>query len=73
MSRVGHLSNLGMSEFLERDLNSTTAFLVLGHLSEQNNHPEIVRLVATQALEGRGHAARLSIASQRTPSEVFQF
>ena len=73
MSRVGHLSNLGMSEFLARDLDSSTAFLVMGHLSEQNNHPEIVRLVATQPLEGRGLAARLSIAAQRTPSEVFQF
>ena len=73
MSRVGHLSNLGMSEFLARDLDSSTAFLVMGHLSEQNNHPEIVRLVATQTLEGRGLAARLSIAAQRTPSEVFQF
>jgi phosphoribosyl 1,2-cyclic phosphodiesterase len=73
MSRVGHLSNLGMSEFLARDLDSSTAFLVMGHLSEQNNHPEIVRLVATQTLEGRGLAARLSIASQRTTSEVFQF
>ena len=73
MSRVGHLSNLGMSEYLASDLDSSTAYLVLGHLSEQNNHPEIARLVASQALEGRGHAARLSIASQRSPSEVFQF
>ena len=48
-----------MSEYLERDLDSSTAFLVLGHLSEQNNHPEIVRLVASQALEGRGHSARV--------------
>lgn len=73
MSRVGHLSNLGMSEFLARDLDSTTAFLVLGHLSEHNNHPEIVRLTATQALEGRGLGPRLAIAEQRNASEVFQF
>jgi phosphoribosyl 1,2-cyclic phosphodiesterase len=73
MSRVGHLSNLGMSEYLARDLDSSTAFLVMGHLSEQNNHPEIVRLVASQTLEGRGLTAKLFIAAQRTPSEVFQF
>ena len=73
MSRVGHLSNLGMSDFLSEDLSSSTAHLVLGHLSEQNNHPEIVRIVASQALDGRGLATRLAIAEQRNPSEVFQF
>jgi phosphoribosyl 1,2-cyclic phosphodiesterase len=73
MSRVGHLSNLGMSDYLLCDLDSSTARLVLGHLSEQNNHPEIVRLVATQALERRGLETRLSIASQRAPTEVFEF
>jgi len=73
MSRVGHLSNLVMAEYLIEDLDSSTATLVLGHLSEQNNHPEIVRLVATEALERRGLRTRLAIASQRAPSEVFQF
>jgi len=73
MSRVGHLSNLSMSDFLSEDLDSSTAHLLLGHLSEQNNHPEIVRLIASQALEQRGLATRLTIASQRAPSEVYQF
>ncbi|MBZ5723831.1 MAG: MBL fold metallo-hydrolase [Acidobacteriia bacterium] len=73
MSRVGHLSNLVMSDFLSEDLDSATAHLVLGHLSEQNNHPAIVEMIAAEALEQRGLAARLSIARQRTPSEVFQF
>ena len=73
MSRVGHLSNLSMSEFLTQDLDSSTAFLVLGHLSEQNNHPEIVRLMASQALDGRGLGPRLAIAEQRRASEVYRF
>jgi phosphoribosyl 1,2-cyclic phosphodiesterase len=73
MSRVGHLSNLGMSDYLRDDLNSCTSRLVLGHISEQNNHPEIVRMFASEALERRGLATRLSLATQRTPSEVFQF
>ena len=73
MSRVGHLSNLVMSDYILEDLNSTTAHLVMGHISEQNNHPEIVRMIATQALEQRGLATRLAIAEQRRPSEVFQF
>jgi phosphoribosyl 1,2-cyclic phosphodiesterase len=73
MSRVGHLSNLVMSGFIEQDLDSGTANLILGHLSEHNNHPEIVRLIAMQSLEARGHSARLTIAEQRGPSEVYQF
>jgi phosphoribosyl 1,2-cyclic phosphodiesterase len=73
MSRVGHLSNLGMSDFLRDDLNSTTAHLVLGHISEQNNHPEIVRRAATEALDRRGLETRLTVASQHVPSEVFAF
>jgi phosphoribosyl 1,2-cyclic phosphodiesterase len=73
MSRVGHLSNLVMSDFLMQDLGSTTATLVLGHLSEQNNHPEIVRLVASQALESRGLGTNLAIAQQHRASEVFRF
>ncbi len=73
MSRHGHLSNLSMSEYLLENLESSTAHLVLGHLSEQNNHPEIVRLIATQSLEARGFCTTLSIAAQRHPSEVFRF
>ena len=73
MSRVGHLSNLVMSEYLMRDFDCSAADLVLGHLSEQNNHPEIVRLFANQALEGRGLRTRLTIAAQHSPSEIFRY
>ena len=73
MSRVGHLSNLIMSEYLMRDFDCSAADLVLGHLSEQNNHPEIARLFANQALEGRGLRTRLTIAGQHSPSEVFRY
>jgi phosphoribosyl 1,2-cyclic phosphodiesterase len=72
-SRVGHLSNKVMSEFLMDDLNSATTHLVLGHISEQNNHPAIVHLAATQALASRGLETHLSIATQHSPTEVFQF
>ena len=73
MSRVGHLSNLVMSEYLAQDFDGLAGNLVMGHLSEQNNHPEIVRLFATQALEERGLRTRLTIATQNTPSEIFHF
>ena len=73
MSRVGHLSNLVMADFLAEDLDSTTAHVILGHLSEHNNHPAIARVFASQALEARGHPARLAIAEQGAPSEVYRF
>jgi phosphoribosyl 1,2-cyclic phosphodiesterase len=73
MSRVGHLSNDTISDFLLGDFDGFPARLVLGHLSEHNNHPEIVRLVATQALEKRGLATPLEIACQSRPTEVYRF
>ena len=74
MSRVGHLSNHAVSEFLEADYDRGSQVLVLAHLSEQNNHPEIARLTATQALRGAGaQGTRLVLAEQRHPTEVFRF
>jgi phosphoribosyl 1,2-cyclic phosphodiesterase len=73
MSRVGHLSNDGACDFILRDFESNAAALILGHLSEHNNHPEIARMSARQALDRRGLDTRLVIAQQRQPSEVFTF
>ena len=73
MSRVGHLSNSAMADFLIEDLDSSTHRLVLGHLSEHNNHPAIVQVMASQSLEQRGLRTALTIAEQRRPSEVFLF
>jgi phosphoribosyl 1,2-cyclic phosphodiesterase len=73
MSRNGHLSNDSVTDFIGADLDSSTAVLVLGHLSEHNNHPEIVRLAATQALGRRGLATRLVVAGREQPTEIFNF
>jgi phosphoribosyl 1,2-cyclic phosphodiesterase len=53
MSRVGHLSNDALAEFLSSDYDGVAEYLVLAHLSEQNNHPEIARASAEHALGGR--------------------
>ena len=73
MGRRGHLSNDMVCDFVGQDLDTSTSTLVLGHLSEQNNHPELVRMGAAQALEARGHRAKLVVAEQSRPSEVFAF
>lgn len=53
MSRVGHLSNDALAEFFTNDYDGFASYVVLAHLSEQNNHPEIARAAAEQALQGR--------------------
>ena len=73
MSRNGHLSNDAVNDYLCHEFDSSTATLILGHISEHNNHPEIVRTVAQQALNRRGLATNLVIASQKQPTEVFTF
>ena len=73
MSRNGHLSNTHTCDYLENDLDGGVQTLILGHLSEQNNHPEIVRMGAAQSLAQRGLAPKLVIAEQKKPTEVFAF
>ncbi len=74
MGRQGHLSNNATGEFLTSDYDGSAAVLVLAHLSEQNNHPEIARLSAVEALERRPNGRpELHLASQSTPTKVFQF
>lgn len=73
MGRRGHLSNDAVFDFIREELDPATRTLVLAHLSENNNHPELVRLAAGQALAGRALTTRLVIAEQRRPTEVFEF
>lgn len=73
MSRNGHLSNEVVGDYLSHEFDSSTATLILGHISEHNNHPEIVRMVARQALDRRGLATNLVIASQKEPTDVIRF
>ncbi|MEZ5394322.1 MAG: hypothetical protein R2724_16020 [Bryobacterales bacterium] len=39
-----------MSDFLTTEFDRSTRILVLAHLSGNNNHPEIARMFADQAL-----------------------
>jgi phosphoribosyl 1,2-cyclic phosphodiesterase len=75
MSRHGHLSNNATAEFLSCDYDGCAQVLVLAHLSEVNNHPEIVRLTALEALSRRasGCAPELHLATQDAPTQVFQW
>ena len=69
MSRVGHLSNDAAAEFLEKNYDGTAAYVVLAHLSESNNLPELARLAAERALCDRMSllANKLLLAEQARP------
>lgn len=65
MSRLGHLSNSALAEYLEHDFDGAATSFVLAHLSENNNSPEVARLAAEQALERR--RARFPLSLARAP------
>ncbi len=73
MSRRGHLSNEVAADFIERDLDTRVSTLVLGHLSEHNNHPELVRNMGLKALNGRTLFTKLVVAHPGVQSEVFSY
>ncbi len=71
LSRVGHLSNDATAEFLQRDYDGGAAWIVLGHLSESNNAPELARITAERAIGNRLSLLgnRILLAGQSTPLE----
>ena len=71
LSRVGHLSNAAAAEFLLRDYDGGAHTIVLGHLSAQNNLPELARLAAEQAIGERMGLLgnRVLLAAQDVPLE----
>jgi len=68
LSRVGHLSNDSAAELLDRVWSPRLARVVLAHLSEQNNEPDLARFAASEVLRTR--ATELYIASQERPMEL---
>jgi phosphoribosyl 1,2-cyclic phosphodiesterase len=71
LSRVGHLSNDATAEFLQKDYDGGAAYIVLGHLSESNNAPELARISAEHALENHPTLLgnRILLAQQATPMD----
>jgi phosphoribosyl 1,2-cyclic phosphodiesterase len=73
LSRTGHLSNHAVSEFLAdpEGFDSRARYLVLAHMSEENNNPFTATISATEALGRRPAEAafigELLVASQHVP------
>jgi phosphoribosyl 1,2-cyclic phosphodiesterase len=72
LSRVGHLSNDAAAEFLAKGYDGQAAWVILAHLSENNNLPELARMAGERALRDRMSllANRLLLAEQDRPTET---
>jgi phosphoribosyl 1,2-cyclic phosphodiesterase len=75
LSRVGHLSNEAAADFLENHYDGQAAYVILAHLSESNNLPELARVSAERALSGQASllANRLLLAVQHEPLSAIYF
>lgn len=71
LSRKGHLSNDLACDYIRSNLNSEVQTLILGHLSEHNNHPSIAEISAVQALQECSASPRLIVAAPRVQTELF--
>jgi phosphoribosyl 1,2-cyclic phosphodiesterase len=73
MSKHGHLSNHSVGEYLSdpQGFDARARYLVLAHLSEENNNPYTAEISAKQALANRPAEAaftgELLLASQHVP------
>ena len=75
LSRVGHLSNEAAADYLQNGYDGQAAYVILAHLSESNNFPELARVTAERALNGRASllANRLLLAEQGQPLASIYF
>lgn len=78
LSRTGHLSNHAVSEYLADPdgLDSCVKYLVLAHISMENNNPDVARISAEEALRRRpaevAFTGELHVASQTVPLRPIQ-
>jgi len=78
LSRTGHLSNHAVSEYLaDADgFDGLARYLVLGHVSAENNHPDVARISAEEALGRRpaesAFGGELLIAEQAEPLQTIE-
>jgi phosphoribosyl 1,2-cyclic phosphodiesterase len=75
LSRMGHLSNEDLAEWLTADYDGSAAHIVLAHLSQQTNEPHLARLTAQTALNLRRNKCdtKISLTHHKIPTEWISF
>jgi phosphoribosyl 1,2-cyclic phosphodiesterase len=78
LSRTGHLSNHAVSEYLADPdgFDGCARYLVMAHISQENNNPHLARLSAEEALGRRpaecAFTGELLVASQEAPLQPLE-
>jgi phosphoribosyl 1,2-cyclic phosphodiesterase len=78
LSRTGHLSNHAVSEYLADPdgFDGLARYLVLAHISQENNNPDLARLSAEEALNRRpaeqAFRGELLVATQDQPMKPLE-
>lgn len=76
-SRNGHLSNEDLADWLRDDFDGSARNIVLAHLSQRSNEPNLALLTARSALEMRPPLfraeTRITLSSAAEPTEWFGF
>jgi phosphoribosyl 1,2-cyclic phosphodiesterase len=74
MSRVGHLSNESLAEFFAEHYDGGASYIVLAHISQENNHPEVALRAAENALGPQMTLIRnrVMLAAQDAPMEAIR-
>ena len=71
-SSHGHLSNGDAAGLLDRLVHQDLSQVVLAHLSETNNLPQIAYREAVEKIGGRLENSAVEIAVQQRPTELFE-
>ena len=66
----GHLSNGDCASFLPELIRSGTTRLVLGHLSKNNNHPQLARDTALRGLSSAGMTVGVDYILEVAPRDI---
>jgi len=77
MSRTGHLSNEDLSDWLSNDFDGSARHIVLAHLSQRANAPNLARITAEIALQMRPPLFRaetkITISDLKKPTDWIEF
>ena len=68
----GHLSNPDMNSLLAKILHEDLQLVVIVHVSQENNTEEQARSMAERVLRNRNSSAKLVVAEQDRPTQVFE-
>lgn len=77
LSTTGHLANEDLSEWLQNNFDGSARHIVLAHLSQRANEPNLARITAEVALQMRPPLFRaetkISLSEPRSPTEWLEF